>query len=142
MRFEIENVRKAAKAWFGGCEDDSQEMLLREYVASTPDSDIPDDLKCLSVMFAGFASLAKESVPEIKCGRQRVGIYRWYSAVAAIAAVVIAAVALSARNRQIYGFDYDGSKITSQAKVMESAEYLNCLSLLDENMTFLNDIIE
>lgn len=142
MRFEIENVRKAAKAWFGGCENDSQEMLLREYVASTPDSDIPDDLKCLSVMFAGFASLAKESVPEIKCGRHSVGIYRWYSTVAAIAAVAIAAVVLSARNRQVYGFDYDGSRITSQAKVMESAEYLNCLSLLDENMTFLNDIIE
>ena len=140
MAYGLDEIREALDAWYEACASEHQEKMLRDYFSNESPENIPADLRAASVIFRGSVSLGRESLPESldvpHFRRQHSVFYALAAVAAAIAAVVVISV-----KRPFYGYDYDGSRITSQAKVMESAEYLDCLALLDEDISMINDVL-
>ena len=144
MKYAIEEVRKAAAAWYDGAESPAQMVLLQNYFRDTPAGQIPEDLASAGAMMRGFGVISSEKMRRailFRPGSRR--IVRLCSAAAAVAAVLVAIALLApSRDSIIYGYDYDGKKITCINKAMESAEYLSCLSVLDDNVVQFNDLLE
>lgn len=136
MKHDIEEIRTAANAWYDGVTTERQEEMLREYFSNTSMNDIPYDLRTVARMMAGFRDIACEIMPETVIVRKPMYRKFWGYAVAASVAVCVMCGLFA--KRTVYGYDYDGRAITDRQMAMESAECLECLSLLDENMEYLD----
>ncbi|MCQ2075296.1 MAG: hypothetical protein MJY77_09000 [Bacteroidaceae bacterium] len=141
VKYNSGEIRKALDAWYEARADERQEQILRDYFAQESPENMPRDIRIASVMFSGLGSLGGESLTaSLKVPRKRKYTTVVYPLIAAAAAAVLIVI-LSVR-RPFYGYDYDGSRITSRAEAMESAGYLQCLTLLDDDIFMISEMIK
>lgn len=140
MNTDIETIRKAARDWYDGTSTEKQETMLRDFFLSCREDEIPSDLESLLCMMRGFHAAAGERLPETFVRPVSLRTRLWIPLLAASAAACAAIVLLA--NRTVYGYDYDGRRITCEAEAMESVHYLECLSLLDENISLVDEIFK
>lgn len=141
MKYVSDDIRKALAAWYEGSADVKQEQMLLDYFAGVNPDEIPADMRADAVLFRGEALIRKESMPELCIEQTRKRRFVMMYPILAVAASLLVIVLLSVR-KPFYGYDYDGSRITSQAEAMESAEYLQCLNLLDDDIFMISEMIK
>lgn len=139
MTEKLSEIRMALAAWYDGSADESQERILREFFSVTDPDSLPAGMRSDAMLFRGMALLGKETAPELKVGNRR---RIWRTILYPAVAVCFAFVAVLSLKRPVYGYDFDGNRITSQSEAMESAEYLDCLALLDEDVSMISEMIK
>lgn len=137
MEGKIDQIRELLDKWNDGATVAAEERLLESFFLSADMDTLPDDLKSSAVIFRGENGIRQECFPEtVTTGSYKRNLYYMMMAVAASVAIVFLAWG---RNSD-FGYDYDGSRITEQSDALASTEYLQCLSLLEDNFNIITNL--
>lgn len=141
MKDDIEKIRMAVDAWYGGNATELQEEMLRRYFSSADMKEMPREFRAVAQMMAGFGEMAHDRMPGAAGLKVRPSHKAFWGSVAAASAALVIVCGLLA-GRTVYGYDYDGSAITDREKALASTECLDCLSLLDDNLEYIDELFK
>lgn len=134
MENNIDQIRALIQKWYEGENSVKEEEMLRAFFLSSDTLDLPKDMKTAASIFRGEAGIRKENFPGIE--KKSSHRFSYFSMIMALAASVALIFFIWGR-KETFGFNYDGSKITEKSDAMASAEYMQYLDLLEDNLNMI-----